>query len=56
MFSVQDGIAEGGCKRSGRISKQKNSSVTLQEFMGGKNDVQLSGSDNVDEEKCLRAV
>lgn len=57
VFSVQNGIVGGGCKRNGGISKQRNSLVLLQAFMGGKkDDVQISGSGNVDEGKCLRAV
>jgi len=36
VFSVQNGIVEGGCKRNSGISKQRNSLVLLQEFMGGK--------------------
>lgn len=36
MFSVQNGIVEGGCKRNGGISKQRNSLVLSQEFMGGR--------------------
>ena len=30
VFSVQNGIVEGGCKRNSGISKQRNSLVLLQ--------------------------
>lgn len=36
VFSVQNGIVGGGCKRNDGISKQRNSLVLLQAFMGGK--------------------